>query len=204
MSPRKQAKVKLKKNRDNVYAVPQFQAVQGISNEVLVPRVVPDPYKNPDKPHETLTIMASIRNCPLGKAYAEGRIDKAEWDAGLTWLGFYEIATLGDLRGFEIKTPVDGAGAFPEAISDKRKKAVDELARAKTEVGARGDKLLREVLGNRRFISDIASSLGYLDDYGKPMKRMVYHLNLMFKGCLEDLSHLYGTAMKSNGVKKRI
>lgn len=185
--------------RDNVYKVPAFKSLQGPLNALLAPRVVDDPYDG-----TLLAVVADITKDPLGKAYAEGRIDRAQWNAGIRWLGLYEIATLGDLRGFELKTPVDGGGAFPEAMSDRRKKAIDELANAKREIGARCDRLLREVLGNRRFVSELAASLGYLDDEGKPVKRMVHHLNLMFKDCLEDLAKFYGYASHPNGSNKRM
>lgn len=180
--PRRKPRIAPKQPRENVYAVPEFKPIHGPANSLVVPRVVQDVYDG--KP---TTAIASIRDDPLGRYYARGQIDFSQWSAAVIWLRWWEIATLGDLKGYELKTPVDGGGAFPEAMSDSRKEAIEELALAKKELGKLGDALLREVLGSRRFINEIAASKG------GSLQREIDYLSRLFRDSLNVLSEYYGT-----------
>lgn len=190
--------------RANLYAAPEFSPFYGRDNSVLVPRVVPDPYPHPDRPDETVTAIASIRDDPHGRYFARGQIDHTQWRAGLDWLRWWQIATLGGLKGYELKDPVQGGGAFPEALSDARIDAADHIMFIRTELGKEGDELLREVLGHGRFINEIVVQRGEIDPKTlKPRQRIIDYLSKRYQECLTTLAEIYGVKSKQNGHKRR-
>ena len=196
---RKGTKVKFITPRENVYAAPEFRPIHGPSNSLLTPRVIEDVYD-----HKPITAMASIRDDPLGRYYARGQIDFSQWSAAVIWLRWWERATLGGLKGYELKDPVDGGGQYPEALSDQRKEAVDQLAFACYKLGIEGDQLLRDVLGHRRFINEVVVSRGFLNVNGGPRQREIDYLSRRFRECLETLAECYGlTSPKYNAKSGR-
>lgn len=192
---RSKTKEKPKPQRDNIYAVPAFTPLYGSNNAVMAPRVVEDPYDG--KP---LTAIANIRDDPLGRYYARGQIDFSQWSAAVIWLRWWEIATLGGLKGYELRDPVSGGGAFPEALSDSRKEAIHELGLARSELGKIGDGLLQEVLGKRRFINEIAVSN---TSNGGSLQREIDYLSRTFRNNLNVLSEYYGTITRKWGNNYR-
>jgi hypothetical protein len=87
---------------------------------------VPDPYSTTGG---QILVTASLRDDPLGRLFARRHIDEGQYRAGLKLLELFGLAEIGSVQGMDpSKEPVDGRGAFVEAITDSHIRAARQLA----------------------------------------------------------------------------
>lgn len=156
-------------------------------NARVAPIVIDDPYEAGAK----IIAFRSIRDDPLSRLHAHGRIDDAQWRAGLHWQNAYEIAEIGGSRAIDpTKEAVDG-GFRPEPVTDRKRRAFSVLAVGARVLGREREALIRDILAERLFINQAALRRGLFGE------RAVQALSVKFKHCLELLAIAYGFAMCS-------
>ena len=99
----------------------------------------------------------------------------------------------------QLKDPVDGSGPTPDPITDLQRKAILELEGAAGVLGKAGEALIRDVLGNRLFMYDIAIKYGHADSDGEPNRTAMEYYGRRLRECLETLAVFFGLAGKLNG-----
>ena len=159
---------------------------------MIAPRTIPDPYEQ----GAILQAVASIRDDPIGRLYARGQIDQAQFLAARRWQELYEASEIGPLRGMQLKDPVDGCGETPDPITDKQRKANLSLKAAAAALGVEGEALIKDVLGNRLFMYDIAIKRGEADSDGEPKRSSMEYYGRRLRECLETLAVFFGLAGK--------
>jgi hypothetical protein len=153
------------------------------ANAQVAPIEVDDPYEHGAK----IIAFRSIRDDPLGRLHAHGHIQDHQWEAGKWWRDAYEIAEIGGCRSIDPgKEAVDG-GRIPEPFTDRQARAFKVLDDGRKALGREREQLIREVLGNRRFLNQLA--------FGE---RARAELARLFKECLEILAVVYGFTVRSN------
>ena len=183
------------RHKPSIRSVESLAVIEIPHGAMIAPRTVPDPYERGAE----LSAIASIRDDPIGRLYARGQIDQAQFLAARRWQELYEASEIGKVRGMQLKDPVDGSGPTPDPITDRQRKAIKELEAIKAELGRDGNALINDVLGNRLFMFDVARKRGYVDSDGAPRQREVDYLARFLKGCLETMAVFFGLAGKLNG-----
>lgn len=153
-------------------------------NAVVVPVVVEDPYERGGKIETT----ASLRDDILRHLRVRDEIDEAQFQAGRRYERYVEQSQIGSVKAMDpTKEPVDGGGAFPEAVNDRVSQAVDQLSGAAGVLGIRGELLVRQILVQRRKFKEIAPG---------PAERDVSYVRRQFFDCLEVLAVFWNLAGK--------
>lgn len=151
-------------------------------------RVMPIEVDDPFEPGAKVTAYKSIRDDPLGRLHAHGQIDRGQMEAGEQWRAAYEIAEIGGSRAIDpTKEAVDG-GRIPEPFTDRQRRAFRTLETCRKALGSDGDALIRDVLGQRRFIREVAASRQIASERG------IAALGMKFKKCLETLVIVFESA----------
>lgn len=153
-------------------------------NTPTAPIEVEDPYDA-----GRLVVSRSLRDDPLARLHARHHIDDAQYAAGRAWQAFYEAAEIGGARAIDpTREPVDGGGRVPDPITDRQQHAVRELSRLGRALGEDGDALIRDVLGRRLFIEQVAAKREDFSEAG------IKYLGRRFRECLETLARNMGFA----------
>ena len=141
-----------------------------------------------------ISALASIRDDPLGRLHARGQIDEAKYNAGRLWQREYECSQIGQVKAIDTtKEPVDG-GSFPEPMTERQRRAMRVVSQASAVLGKDGDWLVRQVLGERRFLFDIATMRGDVDSDGEPKRRAIEYYGQRLRECLETLAVFFNLA----------
>lgn len=157
-----------------------------LRNAMVTPVMVDDPYPGLDGSYSKIIVMRSTRNDPLAEMNARHQIDACDYVAGRHWQAAWENAEIGGVRAIDpSKEFVDG-GRMPEVLSDRQRRAVVDLKNARAELGADGDKLIRDVLGAGMPIIQAAALRGL---HSEPERKYV---GRRFRECLSCLAVLYG------------
>lgn len=144
--------------------------------------IVQDLVENPYKHGETIRVMRATKDDPLAGMHARGWIDTAQLGAGRIWQRHWENAAIGAVKAIDpTKEPVDGKGPIPAAFTDKQRKACMALRQAAIMLGDEGDKLVREILGERRELVMVALR----------HNRAKKYIGQRFRECLETLAKMW-------------
>jgi hypothetical protein len=167
------------------------QAVPTI--EVRNPRYEPG---HPEEVQHT-TVVRAIRDDPLGRLHATGRLRPAkdQWGddgredtglasclAGRELQRLFEAAEVRGPRSVDLtQDPVDGGGRVPEIMTDKQMKAIKRLNELYPIMGLVGKWLLIAVLCRGMMPEEYARALGITDpreinSFGRELRR---HLEVM-------------------------
>jgi len=144
--------------------------------------VVEDPYGG------VSTVLASIRDDPLGHLHDRGRIDDIQFKAGRDYQNFYERAEVSGVQAMDTtKEPVDGGNVIPDPLSSGMLAAADQLAYLDRRLGDVGKRLCRAFLIERMFLNQIAESLGMPSS-----ERAINYIGKRVAECLETLAAALG------------
>lgn len=144
--------------------------------------IVQDLVENPYKRGENIRVIRATRDDPLAGLHSRGFIDMAQLSAGRIWQRHWENAAIGAVKAIDpTKEPVDGKGPTPAAFSDRQRKACMELRQAAIMLGWEGDRIVREVLGERGELATVAQR----------HRRSRKYIGQRFRHCLEVLAKLW-------------
>jgi hypothetical protein len=151
-------------------------------NAVVAEQVAQDPAGDQTR------VLVAIRDDPLGRLFVRRQIDAAQLHGGRAWQECYERTQLWPSGG--IADPVDGGGK----ASDPFVRIADASAmvlKCAERLGEQGNGLVRDFLGERRFMAQIAVSRG-LDPH--PDSRDMAYLGRRLRECLNTLAKVFGYA----------
>jgi len=133
--------------------------------------------------------IVNLRDDPLGRLHARGQIDECQYAAGRRWQRDYHDAELANLKAIDFTRDVVDGGRGPEILTDRQCKAMAALARYDRALGLDGCALVRQVLGNRMFMADVARVRGENGQHA------VAYFGRRFRECLDTLAVAMGLAM---------
>jgi hypothetical protein len=137
-------------------------------------------------------VLASIRDDPLGHMHDRGRIDDIQFKAGRDYQYFYERAEVSGVKAMDTtKEPVDGGNLVPDPLTSGMLAAADELAYLDRHLGDVGKRLIRLVLIERMFLTQVAKSLGV-----PTSERSINYVGKRVSECLETLALALGYAQR--------
>lgn len=133
---------------------------------------IADPFSPSDR-NDRILVTRSIRDDPLGRLHARGQIDEAQYLAGRRWQALYEAVEIGGARGIDpTREAVDGGRGAVDGLTDARRKAAKDLARADVALGSRGMNLIRSFLGSGLTPTHLAAMMVDLD--GRERDRVAF------------------------------
>jgi hypothetical protein len=151
-------------------------------NAVVAPVEMADPFG------DRVVVLRSLRDDPLAGMFARRQIDQAQYDAGREWQRLTEQTEVGNIRAIDTtKEAVDG-GRFPEPLSDNAARAFKELNRAHGLLGMIGENIVREILGSRLSIMEMAQRRGYTT------RTEIEFMGKRFREALDTLAVAFGCA----------
>jgi hypothetical protein len=144
--------------------------------------IVDDPYSQVGA---QIAVVRSTRDDPLAGMFARAQIDLAQFSAGRQWQRIHEQAAVGAIKAIDpTQEAVDGHCARPEPFTDRQRRAFAELKVAAVALGYEGDKLIRDILGERVSLLDASIRRG----------RSKKYIGQRFREALETLAKLWGYA----------
>lgn len=149
----------------------------------LVPDSVEDPY---DKTR--LSVVRNIRESSLTAMRARGHIDDAQLKAGEWFRAKYEKMRMGSMAIDPSYEPVDTSG-YTDPMPDRILIAGQDLARAKTRLGALGWPVVAEVCGQGFTIAEVANRR-----YGAATEAQRKFMGLLLRESLDVLAIYLGYA----------
>ena len=129
--------------------------------------------------------VASLRDDPLSALWARHQIDDAKYVAGRHWQKLYEAAEIGDLRGVSSRRRPQRSRDPHRSLHPSHGHA-DALLRGVRS--ARGDALVRDLLGRGPCLFEVAAARGL------GTQRGTEYLGMRPRECLETLAHEFGYA----------
>jgi hypothetical protein len=172
-----------KHHQEKVY-IPAQQP-QLTDNARVAIAVVTDPHSETG---EKIQITRSLRDDPLGWLHSRNQIDEAQYQAGRKWQKLHECSTIGVIQAIDpAKEAVDG-GMMRDFLTDRQIDAFKQLAESYKELGKYGGKLVCQILGEGRSISEVAAQWGYTGE------REITYFGRRFRECLEALAIHWGFA----------
>lgn len=127
-------------------------------------------------------VVVSLRDDPLMRYKVRGFIDEAQFQAGRQWQNCYEAVELGRGQGVDYSQPKVDGGSFSDPLSERRRRAAKELQDMSLVLGQLGESIFRKVLGERKFMAQVAAEFGYSG------QRAIDSFSFTFKVCLEQLA----------------
>jgi hypothetical protein len=144
-----------------------------------VAAVVRDPYSTIG---ETITVLRATRDDPLAGLLARRSIDLAQYEAGREWQRHWEAAQIGAVKAIDpTREPVDGKGPARSPYSEQQREAMTELRTVAVTLGYVGDRLVRDILGERVSLEDAAKRRG----------RSRKYIGLRFREALETMAKMW-------------
>lgn len=149
-----------------------------------------NPYTH-DGAQRKIQVAYSTRDDPLRGMRSRNQIDEAQFQAGMLFQLYLEQAEIGFLKAIDTtKEPVDGGGSFPDPITDRQKRAVEELNDARSHLGSYGYELIASVVGRRLSIVQASAERKMVS------KRGELYIGRRLGECLDTLAVLWGLAGK--------
>jgi hypothetical protein len=153
----------------------ELPAIQAAGTVVAMVR---DPYSAVG---ENITVLRATRDDPLAGMLARGQIDLAQYEAGREWQRHWEDAAIGAVRAIDpTKEPVDGKGPMHSPFTERQRKAMVKLREVALVLGYEGDRLIRDILGERTALALAAERRHWAKKY----------LGRRFRECLETMAKL--------------
>lgn len=153
-------------------------------NSIVAEAIVDDPLERGAK----LKVLRSVRDDPLAGMHSRAQIDDAQLAAGRLWQRYHEQSEIGGIQAIDPRKEAVDGGRIPEPLSERYSKAFLELKKADKELGLYGASLVRDVLGRRMSISDVARARSM------SRQREIDYIGGRFRECLESLAKLWGVA----------
>jgi hypothetical protein len=101
-----------------------------------------------------VTVIASLKEDPLGRMYARRQIDQPRFLAGRSYQECHDAAVIGAIRSVDLSRTKVSGGLPAEPLTDRQRKAAAKLraieARVEQRHGDVGIGLVRAVLAERR------------------------------------------------------
>lgn len=140
-------------------------------------------------PQDKIVVIRSLRDDPLARLHDRAHVDDVEYQAGRRWQGYYETTEIGGARGIDTtKDVVDGGRGPADLLTDERVRAAKKLALADQALGKFGARLVRAILGDRKFPHEVAAEQGYIDDTGRIARRRIEFITDRLRECLGTLA----------------
>ena len=141
-----------------------------------------------------VTVVRSIRADPLAALKAQGVIDEVQFLAGQIWGWSYLRAEIGALKAIDpTQEAVDG-GRLVDPLNEQVKRAVANLRKARLELGQDGDRLVTDIIGKGRTLSQAADIRGLVSRSGRE------YLGRRFRECLDTLAIVFGCATPTTNI----
>jgi hypothetical protein len=157
-------------------------------NARLTRRVVSDPYDG-----TPITVTASLRDDPLARL-GRNQLAPHLYNAGLELQRLFEAAEIAGVKAMDFtREPVDGGTHIREPYSDRHRKAADDIADIKGRLTRDEFSILKLVLAERLFLSQIAAHRGW-----KGRKAAA-----VFKAALDSLSSILGFSGQASARGKQ-
>lgn len=168
------------------------RATQVPINTVVAPIQVDDPNYvkgRDDERDRHITVLRSLRDDPLARLHAYGRIDKAQYRAGRRMQGLYERASVGAVQAMDpMKEPVDGGGGLRDPLTDQVVEAASEIRVIEAVLGREGASLARDFLCSGHNVKTLAISRGVCEEDQRAMSSVGYRI----REILETLAIEFG------------
>jgi hypothetical protein len=139
-------------------------------------------------------VVRNLRDDPLAAMHAARQIDGVQFAAGQHWQFAYLRCEIGGVKAIDpAKEAVDG-GMLADPLSNVQQKAIKDICRARADLGAWGDGLVRDVLGRGVTLAKAADARGLLGEYDRK------YLGRRFRECLDTLSVTFGYATRKSAA----
>lgn len=158
--------------------------------------IIDNPDWRPDRDGEkafprTIPAAVNVRESAIETLFARGSLTKLQKTAADTFRAHWESYSREQIAAIDYsRQHVDG-GKTVAPISQHRARARRELARARSEIGARNYRLLVSVCGHGRALSDLFPFNGK-DDGPMKLRRLAAAENL--RTSLDDVAGVWGLA----------
>lgn len=111
--------------------------------------------------------VRSLRDNPLRRMHARKQITDDEYEAGRHCEAAYEDAGHRIAAQDPTREPVDGSHALPDITTDRRNRAAKLIGRIIGVIGKDGERMLRDVLAERKFLAQVAQERGDASERGE-------------------------------------
>ncbi len=130
---------------------------------------VDNPGYQPGNPESIRKVEAirSLRDNPLRRMHARKQISDDEYEAGRHCEAAYEDAGHRIAAQDPTREPVDGGHKLPDITTDRRNRAIKFIGRIVKVIGQDGEKLVRDVLAERKFLAQVAKERGDASERGE-------------------------------------
>jgi hypothetical protein len=137
-----------------------------------------------------VTVMRALRDDPLARLHDRGQIGEAQYRAGRHWQALFEAAAVGRIAAIDpAKERVDGGNRLPELTTDRRQRAIRQLAALDAALGFAGKAIVRDVLGDGLTLAQVSLRHGL-----QPEKRTLEYFGRRLRECLDTLARELGYA----------
>ena len=133
-------------------------------------------------------VIRSYRDDPMAEMRTRGHIQEWQLLAGRRWQQLVDQAQIGGIKALDPgKDAVDG-GRLPDPLTDHQAFALRELKAVDERLGPERAALIRDILGRRMTLTQVAAERGYTSGY------MASKLAGKLRESLDDMAELFGLA----------
>lgn len=173
------------------YAVVEVEDAYGIANGSVFDKLRRE-WVSPGQPK--VMAIRNLRDDPLAAMRAADQVDEVQYHAGCRWQRAYLSCEIGAVKAIDFtKEAVDG-GRLAEPTSDVQQRALKDIVRAREDLGAWGDSLVRDILGFGMTIAKAADARGLISEYDRK------YLGRRFRECLDTLAVTFGCATRKSAA----
>jgi hypothetical protein len=133
-----------------------------------------------------VTVVANLREDPLGRLFARRQIGQPQFLAGRTYQECHDAAVIGSVRSLDLSKDVVSGGQSAEPLTDRQRQAAAKLRSIEAQVHRRygnvGVGLIRAVLAERRPLEATARLAGASSE------REVHAWCWLFRKCLDVIA----------------
>lgn len=159
-------------------------------------REVANPYAAVQPAHPTLTVVVRTSGDTLASLLARGRIDGAQFAAGMTFRGAHETMEIGGAKAIDYSAvKVDGGRMTDPLTSDAYARASQRLRGAREALGRRGYALVELIAAVGHSVEDAALMTEWTVAHGLS-RDDIKRVGWRFRECLDDLAELWGLATR--------
>lgn len=169
------------------YVVAEIEDAYGIPEGARFDKLRRE-WVSPGQPR--VQVVRNLRGDPLAAMRAAQQIDEVQFNAGQHWQFAYLRCEIGAVKAIDpAKEAVDG-GKLADPLSNVQQKAIRDISRARDDLGAWGDALVRDILGRAMTLAKAADARGLTRNYDRK------YLGLRFRECLDTLAVTFGYATR--------
>lgn len=173
------------------FAVAEIEDAYGIPEGATFDKLRRE-WVSPGQPR--VQVVRNLRDDPLAAMRAADQIDQVQFSAGQHWQFAYLRCEIGGVKAIDpAKECVDG-GRLADPLTSVQQKSLRDISRARDDLGAWGDSLIRDVLGRGMTLAKAADARGLLGQYDRK------YLGRRFRECLDTLSVTFGYATRKSAA----